>query len=237
MKRAVTVGGAQLEYILIQSVRRDVMLQALPNGQTRVYALKGMRLKDIDDIVLKSFGELKEMHQKLDQRLDDARAKHPMTDGSRVAVEGELKPLHVLRGEGKARIDETQITVYASDPDDAEIVRAAVRRALVDRMLIRLRERLDYYAPKIGGTYGRVTVREQRSRWGSCSSKRNLNFNWKLIMAPKPVLDYVVIHELCHLHEFNHSPRFWSLVEAQMPEYEVWKKWLKAHGEELGLGE
>ena len=82
---------------------------------------------------------------------------------------------------------------------------------------------------------GRIAIRDQKSRWGSCSRKGNLNFNWKLIMAPPPALDYVVIHELCHLHEFNHSPRFWQLVAAQMPEYESWKKWLKQHGPELTL--
>ena len=86
-----------------------------------------------------------------------------------------------------------------------------------------------------GGNIQQVHSRDQRSRWGSCSSKHNLNFNWKLILAPPQALDYVVVHELCHLHEFNHSPRFWRLVESQMPDYEAWKKWLKIHGSELGI--
>ena len=90
-------------------------------------------------------------------------------------------------------------------------------------------------AGQLGVDYGRITVRCQTSRWGSCSAKGNLNFNWKLIMAPPQVLDYVVIHELCHLIEFNHSPRFWGLVCAQMPEYLDWKKWLDRHGSELGV--
>ena len=96
-------------------------------------------------------------------------------------------------------------------------------------------ERAAHFAPLVGVRYGRISVRRQRSKWGSCSGKGNLNFNWKLIMAPPPVLDYVVIHELCHLWEFNHSPRFWSLVEQQMPEYRVWKKWLKQHAEDLNF--
>ena len=94
---------------------------------------------------------------------------------------------------------------------------------------------MNVYAPRIGVSYGRVAIRDQRSRWGSCSAKGNLNFNWKLIMAPPEALTYVVIHELCHLIEFNHSPRFWALVQAQMPEYEIWKKWLKQHGGELTI--
>ncbi len=62
-----------------------------------------------------------------------------------------------------------------------------------------------------------------------------MNFNWKLIMAPPQALDYVVVHELCHLYEFNHSPRFWQLVERQLPDYEVWKKWLKSHTEDMNI--
>ena len=97
----------------------------------------------------------------------------------------------------------------------------------------RIRQRIEWYHPRIGGAFGRVTVRDQRSRWGSCSSKHNLNFNWKLILAPPEALTYVVIHELCHLKDFNHSPRFWAEVRARMPEYEAWKKWLHTHGKEL----
>ena len=115
-------------------------------------------------------------------------------------------------------------------------MRAALKAALSRRALERIRRRLDEYAPRLGVRYGRVAVRDQRSRWGSCSQKGNLNFNWKLIMAPEEALTYVVIHELCHLIEFNHSPRFWRLVEGQMPEYECWKKWLEAHGSKLGVG-
>ena len=120
-------------------------------------------------------------------------------------------------------------------PDDEDAVRAALKTALSRLALTRIRERLQQYAPSMGVQFGRVAIRDQKSRWGSCSAKHNLNFNWKLIMAPPEALDYVVIHELCHLIEFNHSPRFWSLVRAQMPEYESWKKWLKAHGPELGI--
>ena len=114
-------------------------------------------------------------------------------------------------------------------------MRAALKQALSRRALTRIRERLGEYASRLGVEFGRVAIRDQKSRWGSCSAKHNLNFNWKLIMAPPEALDYVVIHELCHLIEFNHSPRFWRLVEEQMPEYEAWKKWLKAHGAELGV--
>jgi len=94
-------------------------------------------------------------------------------------------------------------------------------------------ERVEYYARQIGVNYGRISIRHQRTRWGSCSGKGNLNFNCLLVLAPPQVLDYVVVHELCHLLEMNHSKRFWSLVEETLPDYRGRRKWLREHGEEL----
>ena len=177
------------------------------------------------------------MHGELEHALERSRLSHPVSEGSRVCVEG--KPYILKRARGARvtlKLTEEDCVLTLSEPDDEEQVRAALKRALSRRALERVRERLQYYAPRLGVSFNRVAIRDQRSRWGSCSAKHNLNFNWKLIMAPPEVLDYVVIHELCHLIEFNHSPRFWRLVEGQMPEYEFWKKWLKEHGRELGVG-
>lgn len=91
-------------------------------------------------------------------------------------------------------------------------------------------ERVRYYAPIIGVTYGRIAIRTQHTRWGSCSSKGNLNFNCLLALVPHEVLDYVVVHELCHLKELNHSTRFWSEVKKVLPDYNAHCKWLKEHG-------
>lgn len=94
-------------------------------------------------------------------------------------------------------------------------------------------QRLDYYAPIVGVTYGKVTIRSQRTRWGSCSAKGNLNFNCLLAIVPPEVLDYVVVHELCHRKELNHSSRFWSAVQQALPDYTLSRKWLRQHGREL----
>lgn len=235
VKRVVRAGERRIEYVLIQSVRKNVLLQALPEGETRVYAPKTMRLRDVDELVRGNAQKIADMHAALDRQLDEDRKNHPVTDGSCIAVEGELLKLRLHAGCARMELQEGEMHLWVKRPEDEAAVRAAIKEMLAERALARIRERIEYYHPAIGGEYGRVTVRDQRSRWGSCSSKHNLNFNWKLIMAPPQCLDYVVIHELCHLHQFNHSPRFWKLVEGQMPEYEVWKKWLKAHGEELGI--
>jgi predicted metal-dependent hydrolase len=99
------------------------------------------------------------------------------------------------------------------------------------RRIIGLRVR--EFAASIGVTYTRLTIRDGRSRWGSCSSLGGLNFSWRLILAPPAVLDYVVIHELAHRRELNHSPRFWAIVAAYCPDYRTHQHWLKEHGAAL----
>ena len=81
--------------------------------------------------------------------------------------------------------------------------------------------------------YGRITIRNQKTRWGSCSGKGNLNFNCLLMLAPDEIVDYVVVHELCHLIEMNHSKAFWAQVENVLPDYRERRKWLKDHGNEI----
>lgn len=91
-------------------------------------------------------------------------------------------------------------------------------------------KRVEYYSKLVGVDYGRITIRNQKTRWGSCSSKGNLNFNCLLMLTPTEVLDYVVVHELCHRKEMNHSKAFWSEVEKIIPNYKDYIKWLKNEG-------
>jgi predicted metal-dependent hydrolase len=91
----------------------------------------------------------------------------------------------------------------------------------------------DQEAAELGVSYLRIDVRDQRTRWGSCSTRGTLSFNWRLVLAPFEVLDYVVVHELCHLREPNHSARFWNLVESRRPGWSTQRAWLREHGPEL----
>ena len=90
--------------------------------------------------------------------------------------------------------------------------------------------RVAYFAPKVGVTWGRIAIRAQKTRFGSCSTKGNLNFNCVLMRMPPDIVDYVVVHELCHRKEMNHSRAFWAEVEKVLPEYRKAKKWLKENG-------
>ena len=92
-------------------------------------------------------------------------------------------------------------------------------------------ERVAYYAPLVGVTYGTVTIRKQKTRWGSCSAKGNLNFNCLLMLAPPEVIDSVVVHELCHRKEMNHSKRFYDEIHRVFPAYKKWDRWLKENGQ------
>lgn len=91
----------------------------------------------------------------------------------------------------------------------------------------RITRRVEYFAPLVGVTYNRIFIKEQKTRWGSCSSLGNLNFNWKLILLDEELLDYVVVHELAHRKQMNHSPTFWAEVERVLPDYRERRRRLK----------
>ena len=106
-------------------------------------------------------------------------------------------------------------------------------KALADQALRDIPERVRHFAPLVGVTCGSITIRNQRTRWGSCSSQGNLNFNCLLMLAPAAVRDYVVVHELCHRKEMNHSVKFWTEVARVLPDYAEHRRWLKENGQAL----
>ena len=124
-----------------------------------------------------------------------------------------------------AKIDERQKALDEVQPFTEEEIKALAEKA---KQIIP--ERVKCYAPEIGVTYNRITIRCQRTRWGSCSSKGNLNFNCLLTLFPIEVIDSVVVHELCHRKHMNHSPQFYAEIEKVFPEYKRCNKWLKDNG-------
>lgn len=113
------------------------------------------------------------------------------------------------------------------------------RLALEKRYIAAAKEyfpkRVEHFHQFTGGSYNRITIRDQKTRWGSCSARGTLSFNWRLMLAPPTILDYVVVHELCHLTHMDHSAAFWQKVESVYPDYRAARKWLKDHGQELVL--
>ena len=117
--------------------------------------------------------------------------------------------------------------------DQKMMITQEMRKAGVEKAMEIFPKRVEYYARLMGISYGRITIREQKTRWGSCSGKGNLNYNWKLTLMPPEILDYVVVHELAHRKEMNHSRDFWKIVEQVLPDYQKRRKRLKELSAEL----
>lgn len=154
-------------------------------------------------------------------RISDREIRHLLTDRQNWIITKYLEQ------------QQKQARMPVSDLTDTQ------RAALTQRYIAAAREyfpkRAAHFQQFTGGTYSRITIRDQKTRWGSCSARGTLSFNWRLMLAPPAILDYVVVHELCHLTHMNHSPAFWQAVEAVCPDYRESRRWLKEHGQELVL--
>ena len=114
-----------------------------------------------------------------------------------------------------------------------EVQRTALEKRYIAAAKEYFPKRVSYFNELTGGSYNRIAVRDQKTRWGSCSARGTLSFNWRLMLAPPSIADYVIVHELCHLTYMNHSAAFWKKVESVYPDYRTARKWLKEHGHEL----
>lgn len=137
-----------------------------------------------------------------------------------------------MASQAKKRKEREARTPHLSDEE-----KSAIQKEAVKRLRPILLDRIAYYEPMLPPSHRRpitrVSIRAQKTRWGSCSSRGTLSFNWKLYLTAPECLDYVVVHELCHLVHMDHSPAFWAEVERIMPDYRTWKKWLRDNGDTL----
>ena len=144
-------------------------------------------------------------------------------------ADGGKKP-QVTRNHGAIAIHLPELVGYDNDP----AVYRTLKKWYGEQALTRLVERTRYWAAHIGVTPSRIALRDQKTRWGSCSSLGAISYNWRIIMAPPPVLDYLVIHELCHMLQANHSPKYWLEVARWCPDYKNQRGWLRQNGGLLG---
>jgi predicted metal-dependent hydrolase len=137
-----------------------------------------------------------------------------------------VRPHVALRG------DSIHVSVASSDPS---AVRSALEAWYRRRARSEVEPRLSAACARAGARYTRLSIRAQRTRWASCSSSGAMSFNWRLLLAPSEILDYVVEHEVAHLSVLDHSPRFWRLVESRVPSYRMHERWLRRNGPALRL--
>ncbi|SEO81787.1 hypothetical protein SAMN04490248_11329 [Salinihabitans flavidus] len=166
----------------------------------------------------------------LRRHLSDRPAQITAAIGAQIPVQGEFRRIETEPGRA-VQLQPGAITV----PGDPARAGARIAGFLKTRARAALVPACDAYAARLGRPYTRITLRDTRSRWGSCSSAGALMFSWRLIMAPPEVLDYVAAHEVAHLTEMNHSPAFWSTVERLYGDYAAPRAWLRQQGDSLHL--
>jgi hypothetical protein len=175
---------------------------------------------------------VRELRPWIVRRLDEVEATRAV-----VAARGDTVPylgteLRLVREPGRTRVHRRGDVLLVPEGDH----RPALERWYRRMAKAEIAPRLDEAVAELGTAYTALTVRNQKTRWGSCSSTGAMSFNWRLLLAPdEEILDYVVWHEACHLLVMDHSPRFWALVERHMPGYQRPRRWLRRHGATLVL--
>lgn len=217
----------QLEY----RKRRTIEIRIQPPDKIRVLAPAGLTKGIITNEVKK---KAEWICKKLEeyQGLHYDKVKKSYVDGEAFLYLGEPYYLNIIDADNKiprvTRIDNI-LYVYASSREE-EKLKKAIEKWYRQEMFKILGERIQLYQQYYKVMPSGIVVKEQKQRWGSCTSKRKLLFNWKLIMAPIKVIDYVIVHEMCHMVHMNHSKDFWKLVDDIIPDYKERKKWLKLNG-------
>lgn len=175
---------------------------------------------------------VRELAPWIERRLREARRTQALISEREDTVPYLGSTLRLVEEPGRRRVHRRDdVLLVPAGPERIEALERWYRRAAQAEIA----PRLERACAAAGRTYTRLSIREQRTRWASCSRSGTMSFNWRLLLAPEPVLEYVIWHEVCHLERMDHSPRFWALVEAGCPDYREHVRWLKRHGSTLRL--
>lgn len=201
-----------------QRARRYSLRISNSSGAVSLTVPRGGTLRDAEKFAVEHEGWLrKHLQRKLPTIVPEF--------GGRIMIDGEL--VRIEQGTGRSVQMRDGVLYVPGKPEQLPAKLRGFFKALARERLVPASER---YATAVGRKFGTVTLRDTRSRWGSCSSDGNLMYSWRLMMAPRIVQDYVAAHEACHLVEMNHSARYWALVERVFPEYQTHRHWLKRNG-------
>lgn len=215
----------------IRSSRRTIGLQITSDGRLIVRAPLRAALKDIQSFILRKQDWILKTQSRMRIHAQNQKVRQ-YCDGEQFLYLGQNFELHFVdNGVAPLHFDNAFYLSSRLQEQAKDIFTDWYRT----QALAIISKRVELYAAKHSLRYGRIRISNARRRWGSCSAKGNLNFNWRLVMAPITVIDYVVIHELAHLIERNHSPRFWKRVEAMIPGYKEYRKWLRDNGKVFDL--
>lgn len=211
--------------VRISARARRIRVVVEPDGRVEVVLPRRATQRD----AARAVDELRPWIERRVAEAHDVRRRLARTPGT-VPYLGEELTLVPQDGRTRAHRRDAALLVPATDDADAAIERWYRRQARAE-----IAPRLDVAAAAIGREWTSLTIRNQRTRWGSCSATGAMSFNWRLLLAPPEILDYVVWHEACHLAVMDHSPRFWALVERHLPDYREPQTWLRRNGAALVL--
>lgn len=212
----------------IRIIPPDNILVVCPKGLSKDKIIQLVNKKA--DWIVKKLEVLKDVkHELADIKLEDGVSlmylghKYPL----QIKLDKPINKPNVQLIKGRLRI--------ITPVNDDEKIRKALINWYKEKANEKVKERVEYYKHRVGKEPGIVKAKKQKRIWGSCTSKGNLYFNWRIIMAPNDIIDYVVVHELCHLVHMNHSKNFWKLVETILPDYKDRRLWLKKFGITLNI--
>jgi predicted metal-dependent hydrolase len=247
-RASLRLAGGRLECTIRRSSRARLMRLTVDPRHTAVITIpaRAARSKGEAERLAESFVAEREvwLRRHLDRQARqraELDALGPLRDGGTLLFRGEAHRLRVVAPTpGRSR---TAVTREGGDDGDELVVRPGARErrdlAAILEAWLRVRARsaiereIERHAPALAVEPAEVTVRDTRTRWGSCSRARRLSFSWRLILAPPEALETVVVHELAHLRVFGHGPEFWELVAARRPDHRRWRRWLRDHSLEL----
>jgi len=231
--------GEEIQYTLTKSKRKTIGIKITNYGEVKVSAPLRASDKAIEDIVYKKAKWILDK-LKVARENQGKVKKREYINGAAISFLGkeyELRVEEVLIKGASVKFDGQVFNVRVNKDLNNEGKEQFIKEVLTLWMRKKAKEvfeeRTKYYANELRLFPKRITIKDQKTLWGSCSSKDNINFNWRLVIATIEILDYVVVHELCHLKHRNHSKEYWDYVEAAMPDYAERRKWLKDNGGSL----
>ena len=228
----LTVGARDvpLQFARHPRARRYVM-RLTDDGTARITVPRSGSIAEAHEFARRNIPWLQRQFERRAASVPDTAAKSWKT-GTEFLFRGESVKLEVAKidGESWIRFADVALRAKESESSNGPLVRRAVELHLWRMAAKELPRRLLELASQHGFQVHRVSVRNQRSRWGSCSRRGTISLNWRLIQVPPSVRDYICLHELAHLREMNHSPRYWRVVQSICPNYPEAERWLKANG-------
>jgi predicted metal-dependent hydrolase len=230
----VSLSGNQVKYLLKQSTRSiGYRLEIRHDSGLTVVVPKKFSRKYVDELLHKKEKWILR-HLPGSKPVQLSLFKKEADQGDKIPFMGGKLEICRISGNGKRPVVELQGTrLLVSGYDEARGISQILERWYRQQASPVFTAKADAFQLSMGVRYREILIRGQRSRWGSCSHKGNLTFNWKLLMAPEQVIDYVIVHELAHLKHMNHSKNFWEMVARFCPKWKGHRKWLLAHEQEL----